>query len=147
MGLPIKTDGSTLIQSVDWTKRSAQEWLDQYGLWVNSCHDHSGRVSSDSALAAWTSNESDRRKRDHRMNQFGLAMSDDEARAVMHLLIDLKAAEPQVGAIVVMRVEQQLSYRVISARFCGSLSHQDVGRRYHDGLCYLTDRMGLGEDQ
>ncbi len=142
MGLPIKTDGSTLIQSVDWTKRSVEEWLEQYGLWVNDCNDKTGCISSDSALAAWTSNESDRRKRDHRMNQFALNISDNEAKAVMRLLLDLKTKDRRLGNIMIMRYEQKLSYAVIAARSMGAISKTWVIGLCQEGREYLQQRMG-----
>jgi hypothetical protein len=145
MGTLINADkqNSNLIQSIDWSKRSVEEWLEQYGLWVNDCKDKTGCISSDSAMAAWTSNESDRRRRDHRMNQFALNISDNEAKAVMRLLIDLKHYDQQLGAIMVMRYEQRLSHAVIAARSMGGISKTGIFNRCRAGLDYLHERMGL----
>ena len=144
MGAPINANkqNSNLIQSVDWTRFSVEEWLEQYGLWVN---DQQGRgvTGYHSVLGSWQSTQADRRRRDFRMRQCMLQVSDNEAQAVMRLLIDLKSVDAGIGAIVVAHIEQSRSFAAIAGMTQGQLSKTTVINRYRDGCEYLKKRMGL----
>ena len=120
---------SNLVQSVDWSKRGAEEWLFQRGLWVRDNH-----LKDPQTLET---------ARSGCKNQVFVqySITDDEARAVGRLLCDLKMAMPPEGAVVIMVFEGGLSFPVIAAR---SLWAQNrVERAFKDGVTYLKKRMGL----
>lgn len=147
MGATINADkqNSNLIQSVDWTKHSVEEWLEQYGLWVN---DQRTQNTSNGAspLATLQDSRSDGRCRGLQMRRYLLRIDDNEAQAVMRLLIDLKALAPCIGSIVIAHIEQYRSFAVIAAMTQGQLSKSTVIKRYREGCEYLKKRMGLGDE-
>jgi len=134
--------GSTLIQSVDWTRFSVEEWLEQYGLWVNDQRDK-GVQGYGNVFAGWLSTQQDRRRREHKLSQCMLAIDDNEARAVGRLLADLKQADKQVGHVVSSHIEYSKPFASIAAQSMGEMSPATACRRHKDGIEYLRKRMGL----
>ena len=134
--------GSTLIQSVDWTRFSVEEWLEQYGLWVNSQRDK-GVQGYSNVFSGWLSTQQDRRRREHKLSQCMLAIDDNEARAVGRLLADLNQADRQVGHVVVSHIEYSKPFTSIAAQSMGEMSPATACRRHKDGVEYLRKRMGI----
>lgn len=77
-----------LLQLTDWKKHSAATWVEQFGVWVRS-----HRVSSPGAyecpLAAMIDKNNLSGRRSSRRVEPALLISDDEARAVQRLLLDM----------------------------------------------------------
>lgn len=146
MGATINADkqNSNLIQSVDWTKHSVEEWLEQYGLWVNDQRTQN-TSNNTSPLASLQAAQSDGRCRGLQMSRYLLRIDDNEAQAVMRLLIDLKAQAPCIGSIVIAHIEQYRSFAMIAAMTQGQLSKSTVIKRYREGCEYLKKRMGLDD--
>lgn len=134
--------GSTLIQSVDWTRFSVEQWLEQYGLWINDQR-ASGVRGYSNPMASWSSTQEDRRRREYRLSQCMLLIGDDEGRAVMRLLADLKVSHAQVAQVIVGHAEYNKSFDVIAGQSMGAMSKGTVMNRYKDGLEYLQRRMGI----
>lgn len=122
---------SSLVQSVDWSKRGAEEWLLQYGLWVN---DHS--IKEPRGLVK---RNSTKKKRNLVLMQHNL--TDDEGRAVQRLLIELRQKWEDCGVVVIVKAEQDMTWARMSAI---SLRSQNALRQnYVQGVAWLRGRMGL----
>lgn len=120
---------SNLVQSVDWSKRGAKEWVIQYGLWVGD-----NRLKDPSDYRT-------RRVFDDKGALVQYSITDDEARAVCRLLCDLKQAMPPEGAAVIMHLELRVPVHVIAARVLWSQNR--VQQAIDAGVAYLKKRMGL----
>lgn len=78
-----------LLQLINWKKHDAATWVQQFGVWVRS-----QRVSSPGAyecpLAAMIDKNNPGRQRRARPVEPNLIISDDEARAVQRILLDMQ---------------------------------------------------------
>lgn len=78
-----------LIGVVDWKKMSAAEWLEQFGVWVNSYNDNPSSYPTPLAAAIDHADLSRVRKAKPRLP--ALKINDNEARAVQRILLDMLA--------------------------------------------------------
>ena len=106
-----------ILQVVDWQKFSAIEWLEQFGAWVRSCRSCIN-LGCGNSLAAMIDKADTTKRRKNRPAPISLKISDDEARAVQRVLLDMLDSNDLDLAkwawVLVQRYELNLSLGTIS---------------------------------
>jgi hypothetical protein len=133
----------SLMASIDWSRYSVDDWLEQYGNWVNDRND----MGSSSGSPMFSAVASHKRKVGRSSND-ACNITDDEARAVMRIILDMRTTtdEGKAKAQAVCNVfESRMSMRAAA-------DHQGIPtislRLYlAEAKGYIAGRMGMGEQR
>lgn len=126
-----------LLLSIDWEKFSAAEWVEQFGVWVRS--ERVNVPNKTSTPLATMIDKADTSKPRKSRSVIPLKITDDEARAVQHILLSmLHSRDPEVSYwawILILRYEGDWSWSIIAETH--SCSVNKVRQAEKEGLAFF----------
>ena len=124
-----------LIESVDWQKYSVDQWLDQYGAWIQSGRS-TGSKGCRCTLGALY--EAPRGKAKRKPTPMACDITDNEARAIMRLIMEVGGWDAKV---LIASYEYGMSLKAAAYDLSCSVSDVRFSLAYSKGL--LSGRVGM----
>jgi len=135
-------------QTMDWSKFTAEEWLKQYGAYIQTCRMKSGNEPDDLSINQiyWLVLENNKGIATKRKDQLICVISDYEAEQVRKLIVDFKKTTTvceSAKRAVMLFVEKNvrgMSLRQMAQQF-------GLGRTSLDGMLYAGKFYLAGHDK
>jgi hypothetical protein len=130
-----------LLQAIDWKKFSAAEWVEQFGVWVQT--DNVCGCGYPSPLAAAIDRADTKRVRKAKPRLPMLKITDDEARAVQRILLDMLADTDvevsQWAWVLILKYEGGWTWPSIAGSYGWSVNRVRVAEK--EGLAWFRGRV------
>lgn len=131
-------------QTMDWSKFTAEEWLKQYGAYIQTCRMKSGNEPDDLSINQiyWLVLENNKDMANRRKDQLICEVNDFEAEQVRKLIVDFQKSTTVCDSAkraVMLFIEKNvrgMSLRQMGAEFC--LGKTSIDAMLYAGKFYLA---------